>query len=433
MTELAYVMNDDQTHTVEYIPPIKDISSAQNPQTNVLYRSMQEITHDPDQYFQLLESGYEPCFKAMDDQHSSSLVLDHQLEFSEEHQAYIVRRNPELEKIFTRIKLVTLIVEKGLVRACRPLSENNLLKVMGIRYEYADKNLKDILKQLFRQGFEALDQYDCEHNRVLLQAFNEVLKPVYHADFEFIYLNDPMTITNLEGTTRIGVCAELLDQFVERTYLLTQGKEFKYQQKKRMDRARNQFKSAKQCVDLALEQRSRVLIIRLDLRYDKTQNPSIDQVKKDLRTFLRHAGRTENLNILGHIWKLEFGERRGFHYHFIFILDSRDHSQEIKLAQQIGQIWEKVIGVEGTFHNCHFKAVNNQYDKLAIGRLHRHEQQKYQYLLELLRYFAKKDQFILHKNIGKERTLGTSIGRDTKKAMGRPKRTEQQVQVGGGK
>jgi len=427
MTQSAYVMNDDKTHAIEYIPPIKDISSAQNPQPNVLYRSMQEITHDPDQHFQLLESGYEPCFKATDDQHSSSLVLDHQLEFSEEHQAYIFRRNPELEKIFTRIKFVTLIIEKELVRACRPLGKNNPLKVVGIRYEYADNDLKDLLKQLFRQGFEPLDQYDCEHNRVLLQTFNEVLKPVYHADFEFIYPNDPIKIINQDGTTRTGVLAEVLDQFIERTYQLTQEKALKYQQKKRMDRARNQFKAAKRCVDLALEQRSRVLIIRFDLRYAKTQNPSLEQIKKDLRTFLRYAGRTENLNILGYVWKLEFGERRGFHYHFIFILDSRDHSQEIKLAQQIGQIWEKVIGVEGTFHNCHFKAVNNQYDKLAIGRLHRHEQQKYQYLLELLRYFAKKDQFILHKNIGKERTLGTSIDRDTKKAMGRPKRTEQQV------
>ncbi|RGD93539.1 YagK/YfjJ domain-containing protein [Acinetobacter sp. SWAC57] len=431
MTESTYVMNDSQTHAIEYIPPIQDIYSAQNPQPNVLYRSMQEITHDPDQHFQLLESEYEPYFKVDDMQHSDSLVLGHQLEFSEELQAYIFRRNPELEKIFTRIKFVSLIVEKEFIRACRPLGKNNPLKIMRNRYEYADKELQELLKQLFRQGFESLDQYDCEHNRVVLQAFNQVLKPIYHADFEFVSLNDSITITHLDGTTRTRLCAEWLDQFIECTYLLTQEKEFKYQQKKRMDRARNQFKSAKKCVDLALEQRSRVLIIRLDLRFAKTQNPSIDQVKKDLRTFLRHAGRTENLNILGYIWKLEFGERRGFHYHFIFILDSRDHSQEIKLAQQIGQIWEKVIGVEGTFHNCHFKAVNNQYDKLAIGRLHRHEQQKYQYLLELLRYFAKKDQFILHKNIGKERTLGTSIDRDTKKAMGRHKRTEQQV--GGGK
>lgn len=424
MTESTYVMNDSQTHKIEYIPPIQNISTAQNPQPNVLYRSMQEITHDPDQHFQLMESEYESCFKADDSQHSSSLVLDHQLEFSEELQAYILRRNPELEKIFTRIKYVNLIVEKGFVRACRPLAKNNPLKVMGIQYEYADKELQQLFKQLFRQGFESIEQYDCEHNRVVLQAFNEVLKPVYHADFECIYLNDPMTITNLDSTTRIGVFAELLDQFVERTYWLTQEKEFKYQQKKRKDRARNQFESAKQCVDLALEQRSRVLIIRLDLRFGKTQNPSIDQVKKDLRTFLRSVGRTKNLNILGYIWKFEFGERRGFHYHFIFILDSRDHSQEIKLAQQIGQIWEKVIGVEGTFHNCHFKAVNNQYDKLAIGRLHRHEQQKYQYLLGLLRYFAKKDQFILHKNIGKERTLGTSIHKNIAKTMGRKKQAE---------
>ena len=424
MTQSPYVMKEVQTYTTECIPPIQDRTLSKNPTANTLYRSMQQITHDPDQHFQLMKSEYEACFKADANQHSSSLVLDHQLVFSEESQAYILLSNPELEKIFTRIKFVSLIVEKGLVRACRPLAKNNPLKVMGIQYEYADKELQELLKQLFRQGFELLEQYDCEHNRVVLQAFNEVLKPVYHADFEFIYLNDPMTITNLDGTTRIGVFAELLDQFVERTYWLTEEKEFKYQQKKRKDRARNQFESAKQCVDLALEQRSRVLIIRLDLRFGKTQNPSLEQVKKDLRTFLRSVGRTKNLNILGYIWKLEFGQRRGFHYHFIFILDSRDHSQEIKLAQQIGQIWEKVIGVEGAFHNCHFKAVNNQYDKLAIGRLHRHEQQKYQYLLGLLRYFAKKDQFILHKNIGKERTLGTSIDKNIAKTMGRKKQTE---------
>jgi hypothetical protein len=190
----------------------------------------------------------------------------------------------------------------------------------------SDKELQQLFKQLFRQGFESLDQYDCEHNRVVLQAFNEVLKPVYHADFEFIYLNDPITITNLDGTTRIGVFAELLDQFVERTYWLTQEKEFKYQQKKRKDRARNQFESAKRCVDLILEKHSRVLIIRIDLRFDKTQNPTLDQVKKDLRTFLRSVGRTKNLNILGYIWKLEFGEKEVSLSLYIYLRQSRSFS-----------------------------------------------------------------------------------------------------------
>lgn len=423
MTQSPYVMKEDQTYTTECIPPIQDLTFTKYPTTNTLYRSMQDITHDPDQHFQLMESGCESSFKADDSQHSSSLVLDHQLEFSEELQAYILRRNPELEKIFTRINFVNLIAEKGLVSAYRFL-DNSLFKAMQNKYEHINIELVNLLKQLFRQGFEPLDQYDCEHNQVVLKAFNQILEPLYHADFEFIYPNDSITITNLDGTTRTGVYAELLNQFVECTYLLTQEKEFKYQQKKRKDRARNQFKSAKQCVDLALEQRSRVLIIRLDLRYAKTQNPSLAQVKKDLRTFIRYVGRTKNLNILGYIWKFEFGERRGFHYHFIFILDGRDHSHEIKLAQQIGQIWEKIIGVEGAFHNCHFKAVNNQYHKLAIGRLHRDEPQKYQYLLGLLRYFAKKDQFILHKNIGKERTLGTSIDKNIAKTMGRKKQAE---------
>jgi hypothetical protein len=120
-----------------------------------------------------MESEYELYFKVDDTEHSDSLVLEHQLEFSDELQAYIFRRNPELEKIFTRIKFVSLIVKKEFMRACRHLGDNNPLKVIGNKYEYIDKELQELLKQLFRQGFEPLDQYDCEHNRVLLQAFNE--------------------------------------------------------------------------------------------------------------------------------------------------------------------------------------------------------------------------------------------------------------------
>jgi hypothetical protein len=60
---------------------------------------------------------------------------------------------------------------------------------------------------------------------------------------------------------------------------------------------------------------------------------------------LRYLKRTSNL-ILGYLWKLNL-PKNGYHYHCFFFLDGRNTLRTLNLAQQIGEIWEKVIGDEG--------------------------------------------------------------------------------------
>lgn len=95
-------------------------------------------------------------------------------------------------------------------------------------------------------------------------------------------------------------------------------------------------------------------------------------------------------------------------------MDGREHSQDIKLAQQIGEIWEKVVGSEGAYHNCNLDAHNGKYAEVGIGTLQRNDKDKYRILIEVIRYITKRDQFIVHKRVledeDKERRLGNKKG-----------------------
>lgn len=400
-----------------------------------------QISAEPEQRFSLLNSMYEAYLNASDDQHTSSLGLDYLMHFNDDHDHYEIQSNPEAEKIFARIDLVNQILKYDYVKAYRELHPNHLLSDIGQKYEAIDKNFIAALKQVLKQGCDPLEKYDCEHSKVIVKAFNEVLRRYYHADN---HPNDSIVLNHADGTQTVVSYAELINQFVERINQLTYGKEFKYQQKKRMDRSRYQQKTAIQCVNAILAKHSRIEIIRLDLRYGKTQNPRLSQVKEDLQTFLRYLKRTNSLNDVGYIWKCEFAEKTGYHFHCFFFLDGRLHSQDIKLAQQIGEIWKKVVGSEGVYHNCNLDAHKGKYRDIGIGTLHRNDQEKYQYLIAAIRYITKRDQFIVHKQMledeEKERQLsnkksffvrvfGTNVSEDVAKNMGRPPVNAQKEDV----
>lgn len=396
----------------------------------------------PEQEFSLFNPMYEGCLNAADDQHTSSLVLDYLTTYNEESNQSEIRSNPEAEKIFTQIAFVQRIIEKEHVQAYKELPPNHLLVKAGNMYRVVDKRLNQLLKLVIEQGCKPLEKYDCEHSKIVVQAFDEILSQFDHGDFHafFDFPYELLTVKSLDGTQFTIRRAELLNQFVERVYQLTQEKEFKYQQKKRMDRSRYQLKVATECVDAILVENSRIVIARVDFRYGKTQDPSLEQVKKDLRTCLRFIKRTKNLHVLGHTWKLEFAENTGYHYHCFFFLDGRHHSQDIKLAQQIGEIWKKVVGIEGAYHNCNLDAHNGKYKEVGIGTLQRNDLEKYRILIDVIRYITKRDQFIVHKqfleDVEKERKIikkayftrvfGTSIDKKVAKLMGRPAKNAKQ-------
>ena len=405
MNQIPYVMNNNQKPVLsnEYLTHVPEPFLNQQTEINETDPSDRSVqmTVTAEEQFLLLNSMYDGCLNAADDQHTSSLVLDYLMQFNDDDDHYEIRSNPEAEKIFARIEAVKRIVDKHLVQAYHKSHPNSFFGKVGIEYAVGDKKLVQLLKKVIEQGCEPLEKYDCEHSKVIVKAFNETLNQFGIDDLysHFNFPNDQIIGVNLNGTQIFIIFAKLMNQFVERIYQLTQEQEFKYQQKKRMDRSRYQQKVATECVDAILAKHSRIVVVRVDFRYGKLQDPSLSQVKDDLRTCLRYIKRTESLNVLGYCWKLEFAEKTGYHYHCFFFLDGREHSQDIKLAQQIGEIWKKVVGSEGAYHNCNLDAHNSKYPEIGIGTVQRNDLDKYRILIEVIRYITKRDQFIVHKRI----------------------------------
>lgn len=447
MNQIPYVMNTNQKPILspEYLTQVPEQflnHQAEINETDLLVQSVQ-VTVTPEQELSLFNSMYDEYLNTPDDQHTSSLVLDYLTSYNDEYDHYAIRSNPEAEKIFARIALAERIIEKQQLQAYKELHPNNLLRKAGNKYGVVDKQLIQLLKKVIEQGCEPLEKYDCEHSKIVVQAFNGILSQFDHRDLYSFFNspNEPFAVKSSNGTQLCINFAELMNQFVERIYQFTQEQEFKYQQKKRMDRSRYQLKVAIECVDAILAQHSRIMVARVDFRYGKTQDPRLTQVKEDLGTCLRYIKRTKNLHVLGYIWKLEFAENTGYHYHCFFFLDGRHHSQDIKLAQQIGEIWKKVVGSEGAYHNCNLDAHNGKYSKVGIGTLQRNDLEKYRILIEVIRYITKRDQFIVHKQVLEDeekewisskkkiyftRVFGTSIDKKVAKLMGRPAKDKKQ-------
>ncbi|MEQ1130337.1 YagK/YfjJ domain-containing protein [Acinetobacter johnsonii] len=405
MNQIPYVMNNNQKPVLssEYLTHVPEPFLNQQTEINETDLSDQSVqmTVTAEEQLLLLNSMYDGCLNAADDQHTGSLVLDYLTEYNEEFDHYVIRSNPEAEKIFARIELVNRIIEKQYVQAYQELHINNPLKKSYNKYGMVDKQLIHLLKKVIEQGCKPLEKYDCEHSKIVVQAFNEILSQFDRRDLHSFFNtpNEPFAVNSPAGAKVFISFIQLMNQFVERIYQLTQEQEFKYQQKKRMDRSRYQQKVATECVDAILAEHSRIVVVRVDFRYGKLQDPSLAQVKEDLRTCLRYIKRTESLNVLGYCWKLEFAEKTGYHYHCFFFLNGRKHSQDIKLAQQIGEIWKKVVGSEGAYHNCNLDAHNGKYPEIGIGTVQRNDLDKYRILIEVIRYITKRDQFIVHKRI----------------------------------
>lgn len=69
---------------------------------------------------------------------------------------------------------------------------------------------------------------------------------------------------------------------------------------------------------------------------------------------------------LGFAWKLEFGLKRGFHFHLMFLFNGRDLKSDITIVRMIGEFWKKeLMRGNGTYYNCN--AFKESYKVCGIG------------------------------------------------------------------
>lgn len=157
---------------------------------------------------------------------------------------------------------------------------------------------------------------------------------------------------------------------------------------------------------------ARLVVVRVDLFYQKALAPSVDlrQATDDLNHLLNNRRSNQIFDDLrGYIAKAEYGIEKGIHFHTILFFDgsTRKGSSHIYLAQLIGEYWVEVVTKgNGDYWNSNARA--SEFDRkglLGIGPIHASSDQLRFNLNRIVRYLTKSDQFVRHKCDHKFRLL----------------------------
>lgn len=190
--------------------------------------------------------------------------------------------------------------------------------------------------------------------------------------------------------------------------------------------ASKNLKGALAYVDHLFEHHSRLLVIRVDLSYQKAIVKN-SVVSADLtrlhrkRFFKRVQSHSLFEHCLGYIWKLEYGQHKGFHYHTCFFFDASKVRADVTLARCIGEFWKREItDGKGLYFNCN--AIAHNYAQSGIGDIHYTDHTKRSALQKAITYQAKVDTAVRLTLPKGARTFGRSeyVVRQGKK-RGRPR------------
>lgn len=175
------------------------------------------------------------------------------------------------------------------------------------------------------------------------------------------------------------------------------------------------------------EYRSRLLVIRIDLSYaqdkmekglgsktgfftlannekidlfDGLKNRSklllwADETQKHRKELIKQLNKQYKKDLVGYVWKLEYGADKGFHYHTIFFLDGSIYRQDINIARSIGETWKNLTNNTGIYWNLN--AEKDRFEKnqrVATGMIKHNDKTLRENLNRMATYLVKSDYFI---------------------------------------
>ncbi len=193
---------------------------------------------------------------------------------------------------------------------------------------------------------------------------------------------------------------------------------------------RELIRNSEECneyVHALFKRHSRLVVLRIDLGYDKKCAVDVltQSAKDDLKHLLNNRRSNKGLfgNLVGYIWKIEYGAERLLHFHVVMFFKKMDGRKDGYWAQRIGLYWKNVVtkGI-GTFYNCNFS--KDKYRRCGIGTIEHTDSEKIGNLLYAIQYFFKAEQCLPIKGIEGWRSFGKgNMPKARKSLVGRP-RTE---------
>ena len=237
-------------------------------------------------------------------------------------------------------------------------------------------------------------------------------------------------LTDRNENTLYAKVAEL-NHFIEQIRLTANSKAFNVMVSNALRMVKQNENSLIAYINQLFEQRSKLLVLRIDLGYHKITQPrltmeDIEQdylhIRKDFKHLLDNRRSNKRFeHLLGYAWKLEFAVRRGFHIHALFFFDGAKVREDIVLAKWIGDYWVKTITDDnGVYFNCNGK--KRKYKRCGIGMIKHFDTEMRANLEQYVSsYLVKPDYYAKLNAPFIERTFGKGEITTVKDTRGRPR------------
>lgn len=223
-----------------------------------------------------------------------------------------------------------------------------------------------------------------------------------------------------------GVCsADLFNKLLDEIREKARSPEVRRRRSSRISHANRVAKSNIQYVDALFGKYSRLLVLRVDFSYKKehTGNVGLNDIKKDMERLFNNTRSNSIFSAkVGSIWKIEYGHKKGYHFHAIFFFDGAKVRSDAYLANRIGNYWQEVITEgKGWHYNCNRH--KGKYMQCGIGMVSHSDSRMIEALYKAVIYLAKAEQYVMVKEARNQRVRGRGVMPKTRSSSrGRPRR-----------
>lgn len=167
-------------------------------------------------------------------------------------------------------------------------------------------------------------------------------------------------------------------------------------------------------IDSLFERKAKLLLVRVDLYYDRQQkgstktDRSFDELIRGRDVFLQKL-RRDYRHLFGYLWKLEYKESRGYMLHVLAIFDGNKVQNDIALGNAIGTTWTKLDNTR-VYWNCNADKLKYEgWGTYAVGRVQYTDLDKIDNLKNhVIGHLVKMDPYLIAKMPRRYRTYGKS-------------------------
>lgn len=183
-------------------------------------------------------------------------------------------------------------------------------------------------------------------------------------------------------------------------------------------------RSAMAYIDKLFTHHAKLLPVRIDLGYKS--NNSVNQLTT-MDNHLPHAYLTqENImtnwtyllnklrwntrgflkELVGYMWKIEYGLEKGIHYHIMLFLNGNRVQKDYYYANELGKLWLDITNRQGTYFNCSVDKQTRYGNNNCLRVFHRDEERTNLYCAA--RYLTKIDD---NEEIARQLSEGRVFGK----------------------